>query len=325
MGYGDWMVKYLEEVLGLKAIMDTWEQVTELPVYLRSNKEYYLLKIENQSCIVIKILSQEFSLTNFQKQLAKLRTYSIKNIILWLDVVSTYQRQALIKNKIAFVVPNSQMYVPFLGICFRERMKNQVIRADKITAMAQFILLYIIYNPSNEGYTQADIAMKLNISVMNVSRGVTELRGLQLVTAEVVGRSKYIKSVANGKELYELSKGYLQSPIQTKMYVLKENAYMDFVVAGEEALAMKSMLNPPRNVIRALDKKTKNIISQEDIVDPNWVLGDDYIQLELWKYNPEYLSLDGTVDVISLALSLQNENDERIEIEIEKMFDEYHW
>ncbi|MFI3171961.1 MAG: hypothetical protein R3Y58_06315 [Eubacteriales bacterium] len=319
------MVKYLEEVLGFKTIMDTWEQVTELPVYLRSNKEYYLLEIEDQSCIVIKILSQEFGLANFQMQLEKVKIYTNKNIILWLDGVSTYQRQVLIKNKIAFVVPNSQMYVPFLGMYFRERMKNQVVSADKLTAMAQFILLYIIYNPSNEGYTQADIATKLNISIMNVSRGVAELSRLQLVTAEAVGRSKYIKSVVNGKELYELSKGYLQSPIQTKMYVLKENAYMGFMVAGEEALAMKSMLNPPKNVIRALDKKKKSIISQEDIVDPNWVLGDEYIELELWKYNPECLSMDGMVDVISLALSLQSENDERIELEIEGMLDEHQW
>lgn len=319
------MMEYLEELLGIKVMMNTWDKIAEFPVYLRREREYYLLQTEEQSCIIVKLLSQEFSLSTIQKQIQKLETYTDKNIILWLDDITTYQRQALVKNKIAFIVPNSQMYAPFLGMCFRERMQNKVVRVETITAMAQFILLYIIYNPNKEAYTQAEIATKLNISAMNMSRGIAELSGLQLITTASIGRSKYVKPITYGKELYELSKEYLQSPIQKKVYVLRENAYMDFLVAGEEALAMKTMLNPPRRTIRALDKKKIDIIPEDASVDPNWELDKDYIELELWKYNPECLGMKGAVDVISLALSLQNENDERIEEQIEEMMEEYRW
>lgn len=319
------MMEYLEELLGMKVTMNTWDKTAEFPVYLLREREYYLLQIEEQLCIVVKVLSQEFSLSTFQKQIQKLETYTDKNIILWLDDITTYQRQALVKNKLAFIVPNSQMYVPFLGMCFRERMQNKVTKIEKLTAMAQFILLYIIYNPNKEAYTQAEIATKLNISAMNVSRGIAELSGLQLVTAESIGRSKYVKAVTYGKKLYELSKEYMQSPIQKKVYVLREIAYMDFLVAGEEALAMKTMLNPPRRTIRALDKKKIDIIPEDASVDPNWELDKDYIELELWKYNPECLGVQDAVDVISLALSLQDETDERIEEQIEEMMEEYRW
>lgn len=319
---GDMMVEYLEEMLGIKVKMHTWEEIIKLPVYLRCDREYYLIHVEEQESVVIKMSAQRFNLSTFQKHILKLRNYTNLSIVLWLDSVSTYQRQALIKNKMPFIVPKSQMYVPFWGICFRERMQKNIEKKEKLTAMAQYILLYMIYNPNKDGYTQKEITIKLNVSAMNVSRGIAELREMQLVTMESTGRSKCIEPVACGKELYQLSKDYMQSPIQKKIYI-RENVYMDLLVAGEEALAMKTMLNSPNKTIRALDKKKIDIILEQFSVDPKWELEADYVELELWKYDPERLCVNDTVDEISLLLSLQDIEDERIEEQIENMMERY--
>lgn len=318
------MLDYLKELLGMDVILIEWDKTTEFPVYLRRNKEYYTLQIEEQSCVVVKVLSHEFNLLNYNNLIEKLKTHTDENIILWLDDITTYQRQVLVKNKIAFIVPNSQMYVPLLGMCFKERMQNKISKVEKLTAMAQYILLYIIYNPNQEKFTQAELATQLNISAMNVSRGVAELSALKLINIDSIGRNKYVEPVADGRELYKLSKEYMQSPIQKKVHVRKEEQYMDYIVAGEEALAIQSMLNPPKIAIRAIDKKKFTNIPVEHIVDPDWELNSDYIEFELWKYDPLNLSRQGVVDVISLALSLQDKNDERIDEQIQEMVEELY-
>jgi len=45
----------------------------------------------------------------------------------------------------------------------------------------------------------------------------------------------------------------------------------------------------------------------------------------LWKYNPDLFVKDGMVDVISLALSMKNVEDERVEEQIMEMLEDYKW
>ena len=64
----------------------------------------------------------------------------------------------------------------------------------------------------------------------------------------------------------------------------------------------------------------------EDI-DSNWTTLDykDYIELELWWYDPRLLADDKGVDVISLVISLQVIVDERVEQCIEDMMEDFAW
>ena len=45
--------------------------------------------------------------------------------------------------------------------------------------------------------------------------------------------------------------------------------------------------------------------------------------LQVWCYEPRIFEVDGHVDPFSLFLSLQNENDERIEMALEEMMEQY--
>lgn len=319
------MVDYLEEILGVRVKIERWSEQSNLPIFLQNKKEYYVVGINQERCLIVKILSDEFSLPGFQKQKLQLRKYTDMYIVLWLDSITSYQRQSLIKNQISFIVPGSQLYIPAMGMSLKDSYQHKVLKVERLTAMAQFILLYMIYHPQIASYSQVELGARLGISAMNISRGVQELRALALVYSENRGRSKLVQPVSYGKDLYELSKEYLQSPVQKRIYVEYEEAYLDFPVAGEEALARRTMLNPPRHQIRALDKKKMQIIPEEAKVDPHWVMNGKYIEVELWKYNPDVLVRDGMVDVISLAVSMQDIEDERIEEQIIEMMEEYKW
>lgn len=57
------------------------------------------------------------------------------SVILWIDAISTYQRNALVKNRIPFIVPNSQIYVPELGACLKEFCAGKREKSEKMTAV----------------------------------------------------------------------------------------------------------------------------------------------------------------------------------------------
>ena len=52
---------------------------------------------------------------------------------------------------------------------------------------------------------------------------------------------------------------------------------------------------------------------------------NDYIEIELWKYNPLAYTSDEMVDIVSLVQSLKDVEDERVEMQIEEIMEEYEW
>lgn len=319
------MRDYIEKTLGFKTDIKPWTDQNQLPVYLRNKREYFVLSIEGIEALLIKISNDSFSLPAFQSQLSALCKYTTLPVILLFEQLTFYQRQVLLRNRIPFIVPGTQFYVPFMGISLYEHFTQQAVRSEKLTAAAQAILLYLIYNSTSDVHTQIELSAKLNMSTMNVSRGIRELESLSLIIVEPCGKYNKVRPVSYGKELYDLSKEYMQTPIQKRIYVSKETSYMDFPIAGEEALSKQSMLNPPSHPIRALHKKASAIISKEQYLDPNWTLEKDFMEIELWKYDPNLFVSGGMVDIISLALSLKDLDDERIEEQIDELFEEVEW
>jgi hypothetical protein len=47
--------------------------------------------------------------------------------------------------------------------------------------------------------------------------------------------------------------------------------------------------------------------------------------VEVWRYDPRLLSKTETVDKLSLYLSLKDNEDERVQIELENLMNEIQW
>lgn len=325
MNVGDNVVDYINNVVGIKSDEKPWEQELKLPIYLRQDKKYSVLTIEGQFLLVIKMESGKFNLSSYQKQMVQLKKHCSYPFVLCFETMTLYQRQALIENKISFVVPGSQLYLPFLGIILKEVYKSVPNKTEKLTAMSQYILLYLIYDSQQQSYSQIELATTMDISAMNVSRSIQELEILELVNRSKQGRISCISLCGNKKETYEKAEPYLQNPVLKKVFVKSEKPYLAFKVAGEEALSEISMMNPPRHKVRAIDKKKFSNIAKEDIVDPNWELDEEIIELEVWKYNPDLFAVNNRVDIISLSLSLKDLEDERINIELMELMEVMEW
>lgn len=319
------MIKYLTEIFGACVKIENWDGKNKLPLYLRNKRDYFVLSIGGVQSVLMKNSSDNFNVSVFKKEMQEIEKLSGISVVLWLDAVSTYQRNALIKNRISFIVPNSQIYVPELGMCLKEFCAGKREKAEKISAATQFLLLYFIYQKQHDEKSQSELAEDLNMSAMSVSRAVQDLQELGLLDVRKEGTSKLVKSVSIGKELYQISSKYLQSPVQKKIYMSLKYFDMDLPYAGETALAKQSMLNFPECTVFAMDKKSAKNIPKEYLVEPKLMTDSDYVEIELWKYNPGVFAVDKMVDIVSLVQSLKDIDDERVEMQIEELMEEYKW
>lgn len=318
------MLDYLNQTLGLNAKISPWTEADWFPLYLRSGKKYSLLHIGGMECVLIEADENNFSLPAFRKQMAKLPT-ELGHIVLCFKHLNSRQRKALIEAQMSFIVPNSQIYLPFLGIVLQERMKSVKPAPTKISPAAQLILLHFIYELTGWSARKVDLSKRLNLSAMNVTRAVQELEALELVTVERAGRSDHVSAIGNGKSLYQKALPYMIDPVQKRLYVHKRPEFAGLPLAGEYALATHSMLNEPRIECKAMSRKEYKGLEGIEEIDPAWSSSRDYIQLELWKYDPKPLVVYHGVDVISLTLSLQGSKDERVEQAVEEMMEGYRW
>ena len=152
---------------------------------------------------------------------------------------------------------------------------------------------------------------------MTLTKAVKQLEETELFVTSKDGVNKIIESKYGRTELFEKGKKYLSNPVIKSGYIDKENITDDMVYTSETALSEKTMLNPSKVVTYAIEGKKfdkKKLI--DELVDPN-----KQVKLELWAYNPRLFSNDSNVDNLSLVLSFEGNDDERIEEAIDEILE----
>ncbi|MBS6194177.1 MAG: MarR family transcriptional regulator [Clostridiales bacterium] len=220
----------------------------------------------------------------------------------------------MIENKIPFIVEGKQVYLPFMAAYLQEKADTERKTKEKFMVSAQVLFLLYMYQKRGEVYL-ADAVRQLPYSAMTMTRAAKQLEESGLICIRKEGVNKILFSRISKKEMYERGKDFLSSPIVKKGFLNKENLTGQMTLTGTSALADKTMLNSEALLVYAVDKKECNLKElQKELLDPYKQIG-----IEVWKYSPQLFGKDGTVDTISLALSLLEEKDERIEEAVEEM------
>ena len=60
-------------------------------------------------------------------------------------------------------------------------------------------------------------------------------------------------------------------------------------------------------------------------IDVRWSSDNNAVCVELWKYDPALFAVKGEVDPVSLAMSLSESEDERVQGELEEYLEGYEW
>lgn len=318
------MESYLKNILGLHVNIGVWKDQYTLPDELREEREYYLLEICGMTCLVITMEASEFQMSVFLREKEQIYEHCKLPVVVCFERITSYQRKCLIESGQAFIVPDNQLFMPFLGIALQEHFKAAAVAGQKLTAMAQYILLFFLYDETGGYHSKLEISKELDISLMNVTRGVQELEELGLLITKKKGRSSMVAMSMEQEATLDKAKKYFRNPVQKRLYVKAESWILALPKSGKEAKLVETETEkrefPLTHHIRAIEKRAYlNTADSMKVIDPAWDTKEPYIELEVWRYDPARFTDKSIVDSISLSLSLMGENDDALELNINKL------
>jgi len=95
------------------------------------------------------------------------------------------------------------------------------------------------------------------------------------------------------------------------------------------ALSTYSMIMQPQHDTYAMYLKEWSTIKKLFNIEEQEHDHDGSVRIELWRHDPSLLARDNIIDPLSLILSMENNDDERIEIAKEQLFKDlrsnYEW
>lgn len=126
------------------------------------------------------------------------------HVIYVIQNITSFNRKRLVDQRIDFIVPGKQLYLPFLAVDFRESFKNKETNTRKcLDAMAQVLLLQHIYQKSDMTIAAQALAAKMGVSKMNISRAYKELVSFELSTNVQKGQQKLLHFELSGNDIWQ--------------------------------------------------------------------------------------------------------------------------
>lgn len=317
---------YLKRVLGSVGQPEPWPTAGSLPVYLQERYGFESIEIAGFDCLLMLQQNEEAETPSvIRKHIESVRLKNESPVIYVADAITSYERQRLIEQRVPFVVPGKQMYLPPLGIDLREQFAPTRKKSNRLGAVAQILVLKEILQPGFCADSSGYLAEQLGYSAMTLARATTELAESELAELERVGREKHTTFRYHGKELWEKANKLLASPVSKKIWIIGTSQRLAAPASGETALAHYTMMAEPHYFTIAVN--AKEWPGQKELLHLNEVPGpwEADTCVELWRYNPRLVKDGDNVDRLSLWLSLRDTRDERIEMAMEELLRDMPW
>lgn len=232
-------------------------------------------------------------------------------VILVIADPSALETYRLIERGLNFVVPGKRMFMPSLLVDLGGQISHKA--EGKMPPAAQLIVLYHLQKGNLNGKGAKEIASILSIPYLNASRALKWI-GDNAFPLRKGGR-EVLLSLPEYKETLAAFKPYFRNPVVKTIHTEEPLDNIDGVFCGEYALEQISML-----VANGVSKAVGKGCSAHLIEDTN-----AFNTIELWTYDPKTLAKNGMCDKISLVLSLEGNEDERVQMELEKIKEEVKW
>jgi DNA-binding MarR family transcriptional regulator len=319
---------YLGETLGIRPTFAEWKDSDQIPYVIRSGYSFSEITFWGHRYIALTPKdAEEFSAAKVAKHLAWIDEHLQQTGIFVADGLEAYNRKRLIEQKVPFIIPGNQLYLPDLGIDLREHLRAVRKRPRMLSPSAQLLLLAkLLDKHTAEVWTATVLAEIFQSTKMTMSRAIDELESNELVEARSEGREKLIYFKATGRELWEKAQPVLRSPVQKRVSI-EHTDWPIGTVAGLSALSARTMIAESSRKVWAITRKEWKALQ----IDANLRIipgaSSDLapVELEIWKYNPTLLSEGGLVDPLSLYLSLADTTDERIEGALHDLLEDLRW
>lgn len=305
--------EYLQAVLGLACeIAGDEGQKIKLPYYLKAGNLFVGCFMEGQKCLLM-VTDELPEGATLAKRVEEINRITGTMVVLVMENIDAVRRRVLIANRICFVVPGKQVYLPFMGALLTERglANTPTIAKQFFSPAAQVLLLTHLQRESLDGRIISEISKQLPYSVKTVSAAAKELERSGVCTVEGDNSGKYLHFIAR-EEIWDKANPWLTSPVQAVLYCNRIELIPDGLryVTYDKALAEYTFMADFSGEAVAVFKNDDAIKRLKNNGTFNAVEGK--YRVELWKYNPALLAKDGIVDALSLALCYKDSDDERV-------------
>lgn len=311
----------LEQYFGCEVKISEYEKELRLPIFM-TMREIKLVELFGVSFALINIVKElELTVGAMKKQQKQYEEALQCPVAYEAAVNSLGMRNAMVKNGIAFIDLSGNVFLPFLGTVLLDVYRKQRVRRDKMMPATQLVFLELLYMEEGRSVLKSELAARLKLTKTSVTRATAQLEEMGLISQHKSGTEIWVKRNDLPRKYYEKARPYLISPVQKVLTVFREKEHSKLWKAGETALSLGSELNPP--VIEELAVyKGAEITGQLKAADARYEAPAACVKIQLWKYDPACFARNGRVDPVSLACSFEGNEDERIEMSIEKQLEE---
>ena len=238
-------------------------------------------------------------------------------IVFLLNNIRYTDRNRLIEQDVYFVISAKYAFLPNLLIMARD---VEPIQSDTLNPVAQWLLLAYLQGAVPNNCTADDLVTITPFLYVTLTRAFRLLEGLNLCRVELdKDKRKHILFDEDKHVLYEAAQPHLINPVRERLYCDEVVNAEQYKQAGISALSHFSALNPEEMQTIAIPATQWRAQQKDGFIGANPYEGKYCV--EIWKYEP--IPTDSQyVDKLSLALSLQNDHDPRVEKEIKLMIEQ---
>lgn len=318
--------RYVHDALGVSLKPTPWSGADRLPHFLKEQYRFAQAELLGlHVLLVIDINPEEQSPATVRKHMDLLQTKQHAHLIYVRAQVTAYNRKRLIEQKVPFIVPGNQMYLPMLAIDFREHFRRLREEIPTFSPSTQVVVLYALLRDAGQVLIPTEMAPRLGYSAMTMTRAFDELETASLAGITVRGRERCLRFNGVRKEIWDKAQPFLRSPVNKRLVIRRTDGMGDGIHAGLTALAHYSMLAPPPHATYALSREDWQALRKRHKIIEVPAQDPDASEIEVWWYPPALFAEQGMVDQLSLYLSLKNDHDERTETALEEMMEKFKW
>ncbi len=317
---------YLLGVLSLPVDPAPWAEAQALPLILRDAYAFSVVSLFGTSCLLLLDRgAQHHTPASIRKHLLQIERRWVGEVVYVKRAVDSYNRKRLIEHKIPFVIPGNQMYLPAFGLDLREHFRRTRRAVTSFSPSTQATMLYALNNRLAGPVSPLDLAGRLGYSRMTMTRVFNELEEASVGEHSTRGKRRLVEFPGARRALWDNALPFLRTPVLKRLHVGSSVDSSIWPGAGLSALSMYASLAEPKNPVAALAGRAWVLLRNRYGTAEIPAAEPDSVEIELWSYPPELLATGGTVDRLSLYLSLMDTVDERVEAAREELLEGVEW
>lgn len=254
-----------------------------------------------------------------QKQIEKVTGM---NCALYFRKLNHYTKEMLMTEGIPFIFEGKQMFLPFMGMLLADNDGRKLKPVHTISFLTQKLLLCALYEKWHQ-MNVTKIAERLDVTKMSITRCLDEIEYLDIDILDVSGKTRKISVGEDIKSVWENIKPILRNPV-IKKFQLADDIGLENK-AGISALCEYSMLSDNVYPTYAVTKKE---LSDTNIKTYRAISIGEEIGCEVLEVGYFIDFKDKKIqDPLSVMLSLSEKDmeDDRVQICIDEMLEEYVW